>query len=302
MYQEITIKEKCPRCGKNAIVTDEETGEVICVRCGFVLYERLADSGPEWRSFLTEKTNKARTGQGASLAMHDQGLATVIGSENSDSVGKPLSSTMKIAIARLRVWDSRSQFHGSIDRNYRLAFNELDRMKDKLVLSNAVIEKAAYLYRKAMDKNLIRGRSISVLIGASLYAACRDAGTPRTLKDFAKAANIRKRNLAVCYRLLVKELDLKMPVVDSVQCIARIASILGISEKTKRSAVQLLKKARENRILDGKDPMSMAASALYISCVDEEDNFTQKEIARAADVTEVTIRNRYKGLKKVLEN
>ena len=300
--QETTIKGRCPRCGKNVIVTDVQSGEMICQTCGYVMHERIEDSGPEWRSFFDDKTNKGRTGDGTSLTRHDYGLSTIISPVNLDSAGKPITASMKMALKRMRIWDSRSQFHYSIDRNFRLAFNELGRMKDKLALPNAVVENGAYIYRKALDKKLGKGRSISALIAASLYAACRDAGTPRTLKDFAKAANIRKRNLAVCYRLLVKELNLKMPVVDSVQCIARIASKLGISEKTKRSAVQILKKARETRILDGKDPMAMAASALYISCVDKEENFSQREIARAADITEVTIRNRYKGLKKLLEN
>jgi len=151
-----------------------------------------------------------------------------------------------------------------------------------------------------MEKNLVSGRSISTLITATLYAACRDAGTPRTLNDFAEAANIRRRNLAVCYRMLVRELDLKMPVVDSVQCIARIASLAGLSEKTKRHAMTILKVAKEHKILAGKDPMGMAAAALYISSVKMGERYTQKRIALSAGVTEVTIRNRQKGLREIM--
>ncbi len=150
-----------------------------------------------------------------------------------------------------------------------------------------------------MEKKLVRGRSISALIAATLYAACRESGTPRTLNDVSGSINITRKNLAICYRMIIKELDLKMPVVDSVQCIARIASQIGLSEKTKRHAMKLLKKAEQSQIISGKDPMGMAASALYIASMATGENTTQKTIALAAGVTEVTIRNRCKNLKSL---
>jgi len=297
MSQQIASKQRCPRCGKNTIITDMEIGELICGRCGYVVSERLENSGPERRSFTDDKTNRTRTGDGTSLAIHDHGLATVISPINRDSVGKPLSNSMKKTLKRLRIWDNRSQVQYSLDRNFRQAFSELRSMKDKLALPDAVIEKAAYIYRKASDKKLVRGRSIPAMIGASLYAACRDTETPRTLNDITAAINIKRKDLTLCYRTLVKELDLKMPVVDSVQCIARIASKAGLSEKTKRYAVKILKKAEQNGISAGKDPMGLAASALYISTRRIGVDCTQKIVAQAAGVTEVTVRNRCHGLK-----
>ena len=274
-----------------------EIAELICGRCGYVISERLVDSGPEWRSFLDDKTNKARTGAGTSLTMHDYGLATIINPINRDSVGKPLSYSMKKTLKRLRIWDNRSPVNYSGEKNLISAFIELGKMKDKLALSDAVIEKAAYIYRKALDKKLVRGRSITALIAASLYAACRDTKTPRTLNDITAAINIKRKDLALCYRMLIKELDLKIPVVDSVQCVARIASKAELSEKTKRYAVKILKKAKQNEISAGKDPMGMAASALYISALRMGMNCSQRIIAQAAGVTEVTLRNRCQGLK-----
>ena len=297
MTQQIVSKQRCPRCGKNTIITDMEIGELICGRCGYVISERLENSGPEWRSFLDDKTNKARTGAGTSLTVHDYGLATVINPINRDSVGKPLSYSMKKTLKRLRIWDRRSPVNYSGEKNLISAFTELGKMKDKLALSDAVMEKAAYIYRKALDKKLVRGRSITSVIAASLYAACRDTGTPRTLNDITAAINIKRKDLALSYRMLVKELDLKIPVVDSVQCVARIASKAGLSEKTKRYAVKILKKAKENEISAGKDPMGLAASALYISNNRMGMNCSQRIIARAAGITEVTVRNRCQGLK-----
>ena len=289
----------CKRCGKNSMLTDGDTGERFCGKCGYVISEMLQDSGPEWRSFSKDGsgTDPTRTGAPTSLAMHDRGLATTINPLNRDSSGKPLTSTMKSTIERLRTWDSRSKVNASADRNLRQALTELSRLKDKLSLSDAVIEKASYIYRKALDKGLVRGRSISALIASALYAACRDTETPRTLKDVSDAGNIPKKDIARCYRMIYHELELKMPVVDPTQCIAKIASKLGIAEKTKRNASKVLKIAKEHEESSGKDPMGLAAAALYLSCVKNGENITQRDIAEAANVTEVTIRNRYKGLR-----
>jgi len=280
------------------MLTDNVTGEQFCGKCGYVISEKINDSGPEWRSFPNDGgKDPARTGVPTSLTVHDMGLATIISPTNKDSSGKPLSTSMRSTIERLRTWDSRSQVHEPVDRNLRQAFSELSRLKDKLTISDSVLEKAAYIYRKAMEKGLVRGRSISALIAASLYAACRDTETPRTLKDIGDAANIKKKDIARCYRLLHRQLNLKMPVVNSIQCISRIASKIGISEKTKRSACLVLKEAQDSHESAGKDPMGLAAAALYLSCVKNDESLTQRDIAAAANVTEVTIRNRYKSLR-----
>jgi len=289
---------RCARCSKNSMMTDNVTGEKFCENCGYVDSSPIVDSSQEWRSFADDTGNRARAGSPTSLTMHDMGLATIINPQNRDATGKPLSASMKSTIERLRTWDSRSQIHDPSDRNLRLAFSELNRLKDKLSLSDSVVEKAAYIYRKAMDKKLVKGRSISGMIGSALYAACRDTEIPRTLKDVASASNVKKKDIARCYRLLVKELDLKMPVTDPIQCVARIASMINISEKTKRYAIKILKTAQKNKESSGKHPMGLAAAALYLSCVKNGEDKTQRDVAEAANVTEVTIRNRYKGLKE----
>ncbi|KEQ55969.1 Transcription initiation factor IIB protein, partial [Marine Group I thaumarchaeote SCGC AAA799-N04] len=196
--------------------------------------------------------------------------------------------------------DSRSRANKPIDRNLQHALGELLKMKEKLSLPDAVIEKAAYIYRKALERNLVRGRSISALTASALYAACRQSSTPRTINEITNTINIRRKELANCYRLIVKELDLRMPVVDSVSCIAKIASNAKLSEKTKRHAIKILKKAQQEHLLAGKDPMGMAASALYLASLETGQNIAQRDIAIAAGTTEVTIRNRCKNLRSLV--
>ncbi len=298
----IITKPKCPSCGGKKIVSDQDTGELFCGKCGFVITDKITDTGAEWRSFANDDSNRARTGAGTSLTMHDRGLSTVIGAANKDATGKPLSASVKSSIERLRTWDSRSQAHSSADRNLRQALNEMGKLKDKLALTNAVIEKAAYIYRKAMEKKLVRGRSIQGLVAACLYAACRTTETPRTLDDIANGINIRRKDVARCYRLIYRELELKMPVVDPVKGVSRIASIAGLGEKTKRKAISILDEAKRKYITAGKDPMGIAAAALYLACISTGEVKSQKEISNASGVTEVTIRNRCAGLRKMLND
>jgi len=292
---------KCPSCLNVKIVTDQNTGELFCSKCGLVLTDKITDTGAEWRSFSSDEGNKARTGAGTSIRMHDMGLSTVIGAANKDSTGKPLSASVKSSIERLRTWDSRSQANSSADRNLRQALNEMDKLKDKLALNDVVIEKAAYIYRKAMERKLVRGRSIHGLVAACLYAACRNTETPRTLDDISHGINIRRKDVARCYRLLFRELELKMPVVDPVKGVARIASIAGLSEKCKRNAIVMLNKAKKVGAVAGKDPMGIAAAALYLSCISIGETKSQKDISQASGVTEVTIRNRCAGLRKIVD-
>jgi len=276
---------------------DNVTGEIVCASCGYVVREKMEDNKPEWRAFTKEEgEDRSRVGAPTSLAMHDMGLSTVMGMR--DASGKALAGASRSAADRLRVWDKRSQ--GSADRNLRQALVELDMLADKLSLSKNIAERAAYVYRKVLEKGLVRGRSIDTLITASLYAACRSSETPRTLKDAALVSGIKRKDIAKAYRLILKELDLKVPVTDPVKSVTGIAARAGISERTTRRAMEILKSAIAAGASAGKAPTGLAATSLYLACVLEGERKTQKDIAEAAGVTEVTIRNRYRGLKAIL--
>ena len=292
--------ERCPACNKSSLVIDENTGEKLCSTCGVVISEDRESGGPEWRTFANDGGSKSRVGSGTSITIHDMGLSTMINPINIDATGKPLSSTMKKSIDRLRTWNARSQVNSSSDKNLRQALSEMDKLKDKLSLTDAVIEKAAYTYRKANEKKLVKGRSVNGLVAACVYAACRDAETPRTLDDVADGINVRRKDVARCYRLIFRELDLKVPIADPVNGVARIASEAGLGEKTKRKAIALLNKAKKIGMAAGKDPMGLAAAALYLACITDGGNTTQRNISDASGVTEVTIRNRCVGLRPLL--
>jgi len=294
----LPVSDKCPNCGKRTLIEDSNTGELSCTNCGFVVTERKTDEGPEWRSFSEENnTERIRTGAPTSILYRDMGLSTVIGRSNRDASGRALGSPMRTTVDRLRKWDARSPAFGSSERNLSQAMSELDKIADKLSVSEPVKERAAYIYRKALERGLLRGRSISGIIAASLYAAFRDTETPRTLKDIAAVSNLGKKDIARDYRILLKEMDLSMPVADAAKNVSRIASKVGMSERAVRRAVDIVRLTEKREISAGKAPMGLAAAALYLAGTLEGEVKTQKDIAAAAGVTEVTVRNRYKGLR-----
>ena len=295
------LADKCPECASKNLIHDYDTGETICGDCGLVLYEQMLDKGPEWRAFTQEeKASRSRVGMPTSFSVHDKGLSTAISQVDRDAFGRKLPLATRLQMWRLRKWQIRSRVHSSIDRNLAQAMAELDRLSGKVSISPPIKEKAAVIYRKALDKGLVRGRSINSIAAAALYAACRGSGTPRTLREIAEASRVDKKDVARCYRLLLRELDVHMPIADPLTYVSKIAEKNGISGKAQGAAIAILREARRKRAAAGKDPMGLAAAALYIACLQHNEKKTQKDIADAAGVTEVTVRNRYKALKKQL--
>ena len=299
----------CPMCKENLLmITDTNSGETICSKCGLIISDKIQNiNQPEWRAFSNEEHNdRSRTGIPSSLAIHDMGLATVIARTDRDASGRKIDGVMHTAMQRLRTWDSRSPVNRS-DKSLIQAFNELQILKDKLALPYVAVEKAAYIYRKAHERKLARGRAVSGLIAASIYISCREISAPRTLNDIAAASNIKRKQLAKAYRFLVMELDIKVPLADQTKCIAKVANKANLSEKTKRLAIRMMDEIKRKDNGDdvllypaGKNPMALAATILYLSCLKTGENKTQVDIAEAAGITEVTIRNRVRDLKSKL--
>ena len=286
------------------MVADPDSGELIDKDTGEVISDKTLSQEKEWRSFdIEEAKNRARVGVPTSLAFHDMGLSTMIGKEATDASGNPIDAATRMRMGRLRIWNSRSQIHSPMERNLQHAFTLLSKIKDRLGLPDYVTEKAAYVYRKAQERGLIRGDTIGSVLAASIYVAARQSGVLRTLDDISEISDIKPGEVARSYRRIVSELDIKVPLIDPTKYITKVANNLNFNEKIKRKALELMEQAQRKNIVVGKDPVGMAASILYlVSLAEGQRNLrrTQTEIAKAAGVTEVTIRNRSKELRKKL--
>ena len=293
------VKCQLDTCKTYPAITDSERGEIVCGGCGLILLQNMADASYENNGYSSENFMKmARTGPASTLTMNDRGLSTVIGM-NKDSTGKALSSKTKYEFNRLRTWDQRSKSRKTASLSK--AFTLLHGMKTKLGIPDNVVENAAYIYRKAVNAKLTRGRTMASLISASLYAACRENNIPRTLDDIAKAGNIERRILSRDLRTIIKKLELNLNQYDTSSFISKISNNMNLREKTKRDAFKILDLCEKEQITAGKHPVAQAAASLYISCIMNGEKISQKKFAVESGVSDVTIRNRAALIKKTLK-
>ena len=287
-------------CKKISLVTDLTTGEVVCSHCGTVVPEKLIDSNAESSHASAEEyLNNGRTGQRISLKMADMGLSTMMESKDRDSTGRSLSAENKRMFYRLRIWDRNSRF-ASTRQSYLKAFLILDGLKVKLGLSDAVVEQTAYLFRKITLKKILAGRSTAGMICATAYIACRITNTPRTIQDVADAGNVKRKQLQSIYRFLLQELEIYPESYNPTEFVTRISNECDVSERTKRQTLDILVKSKKLGITTSKNPMAMAAAALYVSALQNQEKISQIKISKVSGISSVTIRDRAKEIKDSL--
>jgi transcription initiation factor TFIIB len=286
----------CPECG-GSLRADEERGETVCGDCGLVVEEDSIDRGPEWRAFdAAEKDRKSRVGAPTTNMMHDKGLSTNIGWQDKDAYGRSLSSRQRQKMQRLRKWNERFRTRDSKERNLKQALGEIDRMASALGLPDNVRETASVIYRRALDEDLLPGRSIEGVSTASLYAAARQANTPRSLDEVANVSRVDKDEIARTYRYVVRELKLEVKPADPASYVPRFCSELDLTEEVQRRARSLLESAKRAGVHSGKSPVGLAAAAVYAASLLTNEKVTQNEVSEVANISEVTIRNRYHEL------
>ena len=290
----------CSNCDNDHIISDFDSGEEICGSCGLVISSIQINTGPEWRAFnVQESKSRSRTGLGLTYSLYDKGLSTVFRGDK-DANGNQLNDETRMMMSRLRRYDNRSKFDETWRRNLSIAMAELDRMSTILHIPPTLKEKAAVLYRKALKKDLIRGRSIDSFVAACIYATCRMSEVPRPLKDITKASTREHSEVARTYRLLIREMELKMPLDSPLKFIPGIASKLKVGRNTEQMAIDILRRAQKRNGLSGKDPRGLAAAALYMASNENGEKRIQKAVAMAAGTTEVTLRNRLRGIQTIL--
>ncbi|MEM5829839.1 MAG: transcription initiation factor IIB [Candidatus Aenigmatarchaeota archaeon] len=287
------VGQRCPECGSINLIEDPNRGEVICKDCGLVLKEEIIDTGQEWRAFDSEQmSRRARGGAPLTFTKHDKGMTTEIGKGVGELYKVPVKK--RAQYYRLTKWHKR--LIKSKDRNLSFALSELQRIVSFLNLSKSIHERIARYYEEAVNKGLVRGRSIESVIAALTYAVSREFGSPRTLDEISEASGVEKREIGRTYRYIARELDLRILPADPITFVPRFCSMLGLSDKVQAKAIEILKKAKKSEITSGKGPTGVAAAAIYIASVLVGEKRTQREVADIVGVTEVTIRNRQKEL------
>ncbi|WP_227356626.1 transcription initiation factor IIB [Haladaptatus salinisoli] len=287
--------QSCPECESSVLLTNEDGSEIACEDCGLIVEEETIDRGPEWRAFNhQERQTKSRVGAPITQTMHDKGLTTNIDWKDMDASGNALSAEKRSQIHRLRKWQGRIRTKDAGERNLRFALSEIDRMASALGIPRTVREVACVMYRRALNENLIQGRSIEGIATCCLYAACRSENIPRSLEEVSDVSRVGRTEIGRSYTYIGRELDLEIQPVNPKQYVPRFCSELGSSDAVKAKTNEILDVSIAEGLLSGKSPTSCAAAAIYAASLLCNEQQTQRVIASDAQVTEVTIRNRYK--------
>jgi len=283
--------KRCPECESINLTHDDQKGEIICNDCGLLIEEKMVDTGQDAGGQFDKNDKKGRGGAPMSMQKYDSGLTTNVG-EISDIYRLESSQTRKFL--RLKKWQERVST--SIERNLRLAMAELRRVASFLNLPSVVREESSRVYRFVLQRGLVRGRSMESVIAACIYAACRSYNIPRTLDEIAAASDVPRKEIGRTYRFIIRKLGIKVKPSSPKDYIARFSSILHLSPKAQNEALKILKKADISELTSGRGPAGIAAAALYVAALMNDEKKTQREVADVAGITEVTIRNRYKEL------
>jgi transcription initiation factor TFIIB len=283
--------KRCPECGSVDLTYDDQVGEITCNECGLVVEEKMVDTGQDAGGQFDKSEKKGRGGAPISMQKFDKGLSTNVG-EISDIYKLESGQTRKFL--RLKKWQERVST--SIERNLRLAMAELRRVASFLTLPSVVRDEASRVYNFVLQRGLVRGRSMESVIAACIYAACRSYNIPRTLDEISAASDVERKEIGRTYRFIVRKLKIKVTPSSPKDYISRFASILHLSPKAQNDALKVLKKADISELTSGRGPAGIAAAALYVAALMNDEKRTQREVADVAGITEVTIRNRYKEL------
>ena len=289
----------CAECGCKEFEVSND-GHDSCVDCGLVRDAVVMDYGPDWRNFQsTGGVSSERSGPAKDIFQHDYGITTEIAPGRKDATGVKLTGELGSRWGRLRRLDNKGRIRNATERNLVTALHELKRIATVMSLPKPVAQDAAFIYRKAVEKKLIRGRSIEGVVAASLYAACRMHNNPRTLDDIGRHSRTGRKEIGRTFRFLKRELTLSIGLASPSEYIPRFCTQLGVPMAVQLKAERILVQVGDEAMAS-RGPTGIAAASIYLSGMLEDNTRTQREVALVAGVTEVTIRNRFKELCGVL--
>lgn len=304
----------CSICNNDfKTISDPNSGELICSICGIVLSEEKKiplhpkiceemDTIKDINAMINTTGKDLQYDKSKNLLRNIESH-TIIGRSNVDATGHKINIDMQNKIDRLRIWEKRTKYVNSKGSNLVYAFNKLTSVKHKLWLSDTIVEKSFYIYKKASIQRLIQGRTTEGILSAAIYLTCKELENPKTLKEISDATNVKIKTISRYSRFLISELDLNpIPVIDPMKCIIKISSQLNLEEKIKRKAVKVMKEIMKEEIHLGKNPLAIAASTIYLVCnAHNEHNKTRSEISKSVGISEISIRDRCNDINKKIE-
>ncbi len=288
---------RCKICG-GRLIGDFERGEAFCSLCGLVLDERIVDLRPEWKALDAEdKERRVRVGPPITPTLHDYGLGSEMGpTPSSEATYSEVSGSYN----SLRGWHKRLRASTPTERNLVNALTKINELCERLQMPKVVSETSSRIYRQLSKKGVVKSRSINKVVTAIVYFSSRVHGFERNIKEVAAASKVDEKAISKYYKIIASSASpepLPQPSVE--RQIARLVNMIKLSPRVERLALQLSKATKDASIRDGKSPSGLAAAYVYMAAVMIGETLPQREVALAADITDVTVRHRYR---EILEN
>ncbi len=281
---------------EHSIIYDYENGEKICNVCGIVVQDKLYDT--ELNIDFYRHKSDTNTVLPHSIILNDKSMSTTIADYDATS-SKRFSNRKehnKIEFLNKIVSCSNKK------RNLKIVIDLLHRIKDKLSLTSVSIEDSLLYYKKALEKGLIKGRSIKEMIVACVYVVCKGSNIPRTLSEISQIVEADEIFAARCYRILMRELKISHLEFKPSIFIRKIADEANIGERAVRESIDMLLAIQNESIFSGKNSLSIAAAILYIMCRRHGQKISQARIASAANINIMTLRKRLSEVRNVIIN
>ncbi len=275
------------RCPPDKIVYNESQGEYVCIETGEVLVDRVVDLGPEWRVFNTDDIlTRERVGAPITRKVHDGGLHSRI--DHKTSYGRKLSRI-----------NERVRVSGRMRRLVR-ALKLMNSVIGSLNTPNAnkLREEAGGILKKLNASGLLKKKNMNALVAASILIATKNLNTPIDPGEIARRCFITAQELWKAEMKIRRDADdvVRVKPLDPRRYVEPMASKLNLSRQAIALAWKIISIAKRDGLTSGKGPKGVAAASLYIASILLNERRTQKEVSRKVDVSEVTIRNRYRDL------
>ena len=296
---ELPENMECVECRGKIILPGNES-YFVCESCGLeygMNYEANEETG-QARVFNADQAKNRAINRPDYVGY---GPRTTVGNYFDDFNA---SSKMQNVIKRIR----KAQKYGAtnMERNYGQASFTLNNLAYKLGIAEYVKKTAWKIYQRVYLNSLLKGRSINSFVTSSLYAAIRIHEVPKILDELLNETIEKEKtindNIRVIVRKVLPELGLKYKPVSPIFFIPKFSQELGLGIKFYTKACDNYKEAKKKGLNDsGKDPKGVAAAAIYVTSKRMKLEITQIEIAKVCGITEVTLRNGMKQIKKYLK-
>lgn len=280
-------QDPCSTCGGNHIISDD--GEHLCADCHAVI-GRVIEIGAEWR-FYGADDNRGDDPTRCGMPTNDLLPKSSIGSVFGGSRGYNRDSRR---IRMYQMWNSMPYWE-------RTLYNVFEQLANKTAnhgIHNKVLDDAKVLYKKVSEKKISRGDNKEGLIASCIYYACLLNKVPRSTKEIARMFHIDPNVLTKGNARFQDLLKMNVECTGPDDFVCRFGSKLNMDWNDIQKCKELAKKLDDLEIVSENAPTSVAAGTLFYYCMNNDIEFTKKQIAEVCEVSEVTITKCYKKLQK----